>query len=76
VIPSSLAAEISYLLRMGRVENPSDQRLLTHALAQPEQATKATVVWMEAVTARNGAAHPGHQSSTTVNHGQPPSTQA
>lgn len=56
MIPPALAAEVRSLLHNALVESYSDARLLRHALAHPEQATPATVTWLEAVVARNGRA--------------------
>lgn len=51
----SLIAAVRRLLKSGRVENPSDVRLMQHALAHPEHCEIPTATaWMAGVVKRNG----------------------
>ena len=70
MLPPSLVEAVKLL----RFESASDERLARRAIAEPELATRATVAWLAALVARDGAAYddrnPSHRSG--IPHRWPP----
>lgn len=53
-LPLDLEIKVKSLMFRGKIDNPSDLRVLELTLAYPEEITEAAIIWMELLVQRGG----------------------